>query len=622
MILLLLLSFLLVYNSVGLGYFFKAIISKLYNVDVPMNFLGLLLSGLLLSAVYFNLLSFFIPVNFFSLIPVFVVSSIMFYRENRWRLLLTNLQENIGFFFQQKHILYTLAMVMVLYVYWLVPPVNIDSAGYHYLSILWYEKYKVVPGLANVHGRYAFNPVSFIISAAYSFTSIFKQSIYPLNGVLGCIFLLWLLKKLLQSAHSLHTVVLLTMMIYFQRPLFANMPSPSSEPLMIVCLGYAMFSLVDIMHTKRLTLANGLLPCILILFSITAKLSAVPALLFIPVVFFLLPVADRRWGVVFKTALVAGILWLPWLGRNVILSGYPLYPLPFLNVFTPDWKAPYDVLLLDYTYVKYFPNFFPYELQKLKALSFFQWLGIWISEHFNYNRQLDLAILFSALLSPFYWLLPGMKPVTTAHKQMFWLWLVAYINVWVWLANSPEYRFGVVYHAFAFGLPLLSYSYTGRSVSMLKYAIPVMLWALSVYYTVHILRKETTYSFAFKDYWLYPLKDKRYLKHNDPNTFSYSQLNNGVKLYYEDSTHECISAPGLPCMPWKYGTIEMRGPKMEDGFRNVTNEVRKYYPLLSRTSRNQTGNVVTFAPFQGVAPDFRIGVNLANVFGYKQYVFH
>ncbi len=474
-----------------------------------------------------------------------------------------------------------MALGLVLYVYCLVPPLNTDSAGYHYLSILWYEKFKVVPGLANVHGRYAFNPVSFIISAAYSFTDVFKQSIYPLNGVLGCVFLSWLLKKVMLSGYRLYTLVLLAMMIVFQRPLFANMPSPSSEPLMIVCLGYALFNLVSIMHSKQLTVANVLLPVLLIIFSITAKLSAVPALLFIPAVYFLLPGKERRWRIIFITALITCIFWLPWLARNVILSGYPLYPLPYFNIFSPDWKAPFDVLLLDYTYVKYFPNFFPYELQKLKALSFFQWLYIWIPEHFNYNRQLDLGILFSALLSPLYWLLPKDNPFTTAKTPLFWIWIVAYINVWVWLANSPEYRFGVVYHAFAFGLPLLSYYYQGRSFNIVSYALPILLCGTGLYYTLHILRKETTYNFALKDYWLYPLKDKRYLKHNDTTTFTYTMLNNDVKLYYEDSTHECISAPGLPCMAWKYGSIEMRGLKMEEGFRNVKNEVRKYYPLLN-----------------------------------------
>ena len=580
MILLLLLTLLLIYNSIGIGLVVEKALSRLFRVQLSFDLLALLLAGLIGSAVYFNLVSFFVAVNYLTLIPLFILATLVYLRQANFSRVKYGFVHNSKFFLQPSHIIYSIALAVVLYVYWLVPAINIDSAGYHYLAIKWYEEYKVVPGLGNVHGRYAFNPISFIISAAYSFTDVFGQSIYPLNGLLGGAFFFWLLKKILRSGYSLFTVVLLAMMVYFQRPMFANIPSPSSEPLMIVCLGYAVFLLLDVTKARPIPIAGIVLPFVLVLFSITAKLSAVPALLFIPAIFFFLPRQQRNVRLVLNFVMIAIVLWLPWLTRNVIMSGYPLFPLPYLNIFNFDWKVPHDVVLLDYTLVKYFPNFFPHELQALKAMSFFEWLSVWIPAHFYYGRQLDLVVLLSALLSPLYWFLSAKKE-SLLKQPIFWLWVVAYINVWVWLANSPEYRFGVVYHAFAFGLPILFALQRAVTIRYVKYVLPVAVCLISLYYSVHILKKETTYTFALKDYWLYPLKDGRYVNSsNDISTYEYTVLNNGVKLYYEEGRNECINAP-LPCMPWRYGEIEMRGKDMDDGFRNIKDEVRKYYPFLN-----------------------------------------
>lgn len=578
MIVLFVVSLLLVFISLGLGALLQHALSRFFKTEIKSDTPGLLLSGLMFSAVYFNIVSFFIAINFLTLVPLFIISCIIWWKYQLLHHIKQVGKSNVNFYFSKSHWFYTVALLIVLFIYWLVPPLNVDSAGYHYASILWYEKYKVVPGLANLHGRYAFNPAAFIISAAYSFTDVFKQSIYPLNGVICATFLLWMLKKILSAGNNLIAIIFLVTLFIFARPMLANMPSPSSEPLMIICLGYAIFKILAAIQKEAVTVSNILIPCLLILFSITAKLSAAPGFLFIGIVFFLLSKEERKPGLALKSIFIALIIFIPWISRNLVLSGYPFYPLPYFNIFSFDWKAPYDVLLLDYTYAKYFPNFFPYLLYKLKALSFFEWLFIWMKEHLNYGRQLDLVILLSALLSPVYWILKR-KGWTIIHKQLFAVWLIAYACVWIWLANAPEYRFGVVYHALAFSIPFIALISPQVKLNYIRYVLPVMLWIISIYYIVHVLQKESTYSFAIKDFWLYPLKDKRY-KNVDTLTYNYTMLDEKTKLYYEDPAHECINV-GLPCMPWKYGKIEMRGTNLGDGFRNVTNEVRKYYPFLN-----------------------------------------
>jgi hypothetical protein len=48
-----------------------------------------------------------------------------------------------------------------------------------------------------------------------------------------------------------------------------------------------------------------------------------------------------------------------------------------------------------------------------------------------------------------------------------------------------------------------------------------------------------------------------------------------------DATHNCISLDTcLTCTPFDYGEIEMRGPDLDQGFRNVRDEVKLHYPVF------------------------------------------
>src|SRR5665811_349171 len=58
----------------------------------------------------------------------------------------------------------------------------LDTQSYHAQNIQWIRKYAVVPGLGNVHDRFAFNSMFFVISALFTF-QIKDILIFPLNGI-------------------------------------------------------------------------------------------------------------------------------------------------------------------------------------------------------------------------------------------------------------------------------------------------------------------------------------------------------------------------------------------------------------------------------------------------------
>ena len=61
------------------------------------------------------------------------------------------------------------------------PHESYDTDLYHLQTIKWIEKYPVVPGLANLHGRIGFNNNIFTLFALTSFEGVFNQEIYSIH---------------------------------------------------------------------------------------------------------------------------------------------------------------------------------------------------------------------------------------------------------------------------------------------------------------------------------------------------------------------------------------------------------------------------------------------------------
>jgi len=574
-------SLLLLYINAGLGVFMLAFLQKIFKHPVEANILGVVLSGLIFSTFYGNLVSFWFPVNYYWLIPLFLLSSVALFKNSEsTKKFLSSVRQNVKLILLPSNLWFTIPVFATLLYYWIIPASNPDSAGYHYLTILWYEKFKVIPGLANVHGRFGFNPASFIIQAPYSFTNIVGQALYPLNGVIISLFILWLLTKVLKNKKSVTGIIYAVLFFMLNWYCLINLSNPSPDPLFTICVSYAILKYFDALLSNKVTVTVVLVPLLITAFAFIAKISAYPVLLVIPFMLYLLGRNEKLLPFTLKLFIICLPLYASWFCRNIILSGYLVYPIPYIDIFNFDWKAPKDVLMLDYVFIRQQPKLFSMDCAYLKTFTFPHWIIPWIRQHPYHKMLTELTIFFLAMLSPFYWIIIYLKR-KKIPGSLFMLWLIMFIGSCLWLINSPEYRFGMAFLSFTIMIPVLFVVLTSpqKTKPFINIALATTFIFLSTYYIYHAHAKKTTYAFTPGDCWLYPLKDKRYYYKNNKADFKYVVLNTGVKLYMDDRFHECINTD-LPCMEWKYGVIEMRGNKMEDGFRNVKDEVSIYYPFV------------------------------------------
>jgi len=568
MLLLLADSLLLIFITLSMGILAQHTLEKIFRTGLRSDLLGIFLLGLITSTIYFNILSLWWPVNYLSLIPLALLSGLtgaLF--PEKARQIRHSIRHSLKYVFSPSNRLISLCLIATLFLFWIIPAGNTDSAGYHYLSILWYEKYKVVPGLANIHGRLAFNPVSFIIQAAYSFSDPLGQSIYPLNGVTIGLFFAWLLVRMLKRKNSPAGLAYGVLMIMLYRPLLINLSSPSPDALVDVCMAYLLILLYEILLSGKIRLSQVLIPCLILLYSLTAKLYSFPILLLLPYLFFLLPKSEKKYSLLLKIFGIGLLLYLPWMARTYILSGYIIYPFPYLIFFHPDWQVSFNVLQYNVSRIHDTSLMIPFTRPFFNLLSF----------SFRFE-PVNCLLLIAAILSPICWLILYNRAKQTTYRVLGY-WLILYAGLWIWLSTSPVFRFGAVLISLSLLLPFLA-CLSGSSLGnprLYSSLTGLLFLSAALYYIRTGYSKPTTYAFTLSDCWLYPLKDSRY--RNNKADFPYTILRSGVKLYLEDRTHECINTD-LTCRLLYTGEIEMRGERIDQGFKTIKDATLPYYPFI------------------------------------------
>jgi hypothetical protein len=570
-------AFVFLINTVTVGYYFSLLIQYLTKQqNSNYSLLNLLLLGTMATYVYCNICSFFIGVNYITVLPLLLLAvySIITKRD-----VLFICVKQYFELYQQNFFIYTL-LIAALLIFLTSPPINVDSRDYHFTSIYFYEQYKVIPGLANIHGRLAFNPANFVISSAYAFTNILQQSIYPVNLVLIAVFLGWFVKKIMPQKNLFLYITGFVVMVYLLRQFFPNIASPSSDTLAIIIALYIAAMVYDIatkQHKNTYTIVCLMLCC---LFGICVKISLFPLQFILPIVY----LVHRK---KINTKLIIGLvffsllLYLPWLCRNVIMSGYLVYPLINLDFFSFEWKAPKEILALDIYYIKYSPKWVDFNVYNY-TINFYNWIPTWILAHAKMNRLLELPFLFSAFLSPFVWLYLRYKKIAIPSFEVM-VWSVYYIGCIWWLFTSPEYRFGYTFLLVAAVYPWVYWFRLNTVFTVTRFfsiALPCMLCLyVGIAYYAHT-KHARFYTNTIKQFWLYPLPDKELLKGLD-NVYRIDTFKN-FKVYYADMT-DCIHFKE-PCVGWKYGVVKPLGNGIEDGFKLIQNDVYKNYPFITPAS--------------------------------------
>jgi hypothetical protein len=444
-------------------------------------------------------------------------------------------------------------------------PSNPDSGIYHAQMIRWIETYPAVPGLGNLHGRLAFNSSWLVANALFSFSFLNIQSFHLLPALLLVIALYESLRGFaLWKRRPFHYTAILRIlfipMVFYLWASEISSPGTDFPAAIFFWLIFLFWLDSDYKLRKPINMTQAGV-FVLSIFAFTVKLTVFPVLIFALLVLIKV-IFDRR---TLPGYLVTGFgVLAPWLARNLVISGYLVYPVPVLDLFHFDWKMPIKAVNDERDAILAWGRLPRQNIARTMQMDVRHWMPMWFANLTSNQKGIVALALISPLGMGLSWMLARWrrKPTFSGAKAVWITFAIMYAGFFYWLFSAPAIRFG---YTFLVPLILLPISYFGWSLMRERYqTTPIFLNVLLLGLI------------GFQALFLYQSFDRSTFLQRLVLPTDYPRLptvpcelaNTTVLCAAEESWSECWYSP-FPCIPYARPDVEMRGTDYRQGFRAI-----------------------------------------------------
>ena len=344
-------------TSLGTGIAVLSFFSWIFKKNMDDKPLDIILAGLVFNTVYAQTWSLFGGVGVAANIVLIFFTCISFFA---FRTVLKNTihetTERIGKC-RMLVVIYPLAAILFAYGtsrgY-----IHYDTSLYHAQSIRWIEEYGVVKGLACLQLRFGYNSSAFALTALYSFIDLIGQSLHTTAGFFCLIGAAQVIDvyRVFTEKRVRHSDFIRIGLLFYIGLVFREMVSPASDYYAQILIFTVVIKWLDALDhdkdrkpTDRIEPANiypYAMLSILLVYASTVKFSI--ALLVLLVIKPAVMLIKNRYFKQTIASLSAGIaVLLPFFIRNVLISGWLIYPSTIIDLFDVDWKIPKGVAQYD-----------------------------------------------------------------------------------------------------------------------------------------------------------------------------------------------------------------------------------------------------------------------------------
>lgn len=564
------------------GDFLIFIYNRLCKKDESYGVLDTFLVGMCCVLIPLSLSSFWLPSNQYILLTYLLLSFLYwFVRKDHFKKKIKLLSEGIRRFSTLELILFFAIIISFMVV--IIWQVGVfDSLLYHQQNIRWNEEYAVVPGLGNVEHRFGFNSNYLLLSAIFGFRFLFGETVYSLHALVLLGVVLWTVREIIDSSYEMKRIALLIPVIGYIFIFGYSFTATSTDLIPNIVTFYILVKLLlypDILKNKPLLLF--FIPVCMVTF----KVSMAPLCL-ISLYIFITQLRIKDYKQVAFLLSISFLVIALWCMRNVILTGYLVFPFHEIDLFSVDWKIPKHIAIEERDFI------LSCGIRVLKDM-------LWRISNWDFAIQpmIDwfsyVAFLGSIIISPLVVLFSVMKK-RFLDKTVYFVYCIMLIIILVWYLGGPDPRFigGVLFGMIYFILFLLlstresqMYPKVGKGAIVL-FALLMCFWAVKRtdrFINMFNVRQETTDSRPISDILVrqYPYKELLISKKFYSDTFIPFKLDNGETVYISKSPEipqgrfVCFETY-FPCIILKedelskyqdISEIETRGASMQDGFR-------------------------------------------------------
>lgn len=355
------------------GFGVSALSGKLFGYHIK-RVDSLIMAGLVVTTVYTQFFSLFAGVGMVAnliMLAVCIMVVCFFYKD---------IIDVVSKRLKEKKTGYVIAglCLVILWAYFTSRGyIHYDSDLYHAQSIRWIEEYGVVPGLGNLHERFAYNSSFFAVSALYSMKFLCGESLHTMSGFFALLLSITTLDITVSFKNKKFRLADYARVgaIYYLTTIIDEVVSPASDYSIMCVIFFIVIKWLDLLEVEEKQSAPYALLCVLGVYALTLKLTAGLIILLVIKPVYLL-IKEKKRADIFKYIAIGLLVAIPWFARTVMISGWLIYPLPSLDLFNFDWemnaaaievdaaqittwgRALYNASLVDLPVSQWIPNWF------------------------------------------------------------------------------------------------------------------------------------------------------------------------------------------------------------------------------------------------------------------------
>lgn len=447
-----------------------------------------------------------------------------------------------------------------------------DTGYYHAPSIQWIERFPAVAGLGNFFGPLANNSIWFITLALFDLA---PRSDVPTHGIgfllLGLAIVTAISRSLTNGILSPQpkftaifwiTSLLPLVCLYNSYASYTTSTDLPASVLVLLLIG-CFLEYVAQEQSQQDTVSWTFLLVVITPFAIAIKLSTAPLFLLGSWAAYR---EYRKNGLAFlgiATGLFS-LLFAPQIIRNIILSGYLVYPFPSIDLFSVDWKIPLAQAISEKRSIEGWSRFPTVDPEKVLNGGFNFWFPTWfdgIPNHpdvrfIGFRNTLEGRSLVGSFLIFIGFLAISWRKFFHVVRPVAIAYLTGLIGVIFWFTSAPDLRFGYGFLWATIILLCLPALVQIHQLSLMRWALVLGIMALVI--VAPIDRTQYWYSlFSRFDWNLQPMP------YPDPPNRQWSVGDQTFFVSTEDD--RCWHL--FPCTPRPSPKLQLRGSSLSDGFR-------------------------------------------------------
>lgn len=537
------------FTTFCLGYGFAVLIDKtlkyrLKRVD------SLLMAGIIIATVYAQIFSLVTKVGLLAnIIMVLVCVAICILCRKSLFEFIKNAASSCSL---SKWII--IAVLVALWAYFTSRgEIHIDTDLYHAQSIRWIEEYGVVPGLGNLHERFAYNSSSFALNALYSMKFFLGQSLHTISGFFALLLSMTavdITKSRKRQKFVLSDYARLAA-VYYLTTITDEVVSPASDYSIMCMIFFIVIKWLDLLAEKEKNIAPYALLCVAGVYALTLKLTAGLILLLVIKPAYML-IKEKRWKEIAVYLGMGLLVAIPWFARTVVISGWLLYPFPALDLFNVDWKMDAELIAIDAAQISAWGRAL-YNVGLLDTpLS--EWLTNWfVTTLSGTEKILVLGDMCCILLY-----IAGIVLMLLKKSWKHWdfaLVLGAVICSYLfWQLSAPLMRYGYAY------VLLLDFLTVGWLLTCIGWnKVEKLAYFMILIYGIYKIGTIGEYIYGTR-------LIECYVWQADYGSYEVESYEVGGEIFYKPVSGALTGYDPFPAAPTQ-AEIELRGNGMKDGFR-------------------------------------------------------